>query len=546
MSTVPYESQKMNTRELTTQLLEAHGGAFNNLMHPEGHLEGVLTFGPPGIGKTQSVRAAAHKIAADNGGELVIYRPGVRREPGKNQILFVHMSMAGMTSGGVLGFPTVSANDRTQETDTAEQKLEKQRRFVSQQVIPEIWRAGMEFESAIYLFDEITHVISQEAMLSLLSEGFYGETQLAKRTLFIATANEGVSDGTLQQKLSTAFRNRFTSYYIRAEVKQWREDFANKVVHPALLAYASMYADRLENFKMPEHNLLNFTSLRGITLMSDDLTYFEARNFRARSANGIADPRGEMKEDVPMTAEHEKVLTRLAFGRLGSDAAATDFVNMYTLAYKTVMPEIRKAIAGNFDAISPEFKTALASDSEAALAKQKAAMAGKSSNEKLRESQQDIAKSFTYVDYAPRMFLETLENLPRNPRIKEDAKKRFPQKYPGQTWPADDQVPPEMLRAYGNALMDHFLKAVMLLPPNLQIVCIHHIRDLGSTQEMKERLKPFENAAGAPGEESKMLVVMGLMMNHLTTKRGDPAYDRIYKAFEQNSSAQSVLSGLGV
>ncbi len=103
-----------------------------------------------------------------------------------------------------------------------------------------------------------------------------------------------------------------------------------------------------------------------------------------------------------------------------------------------------------------------------------------------------------------------------------------------------------MLRAYGNALMDHFLKAVMLLPPNLQIVCIHHIRDLGSTQEMKERLKPFENAAGAPGEESKMLVVMGLMMNHLTTKRGDPAYDRIYKAFEQNSSAQSVLSGLGV
>ena len=62
MSTVPYESQKMNTRELTTQLLEAHGGAFNNLMHPEGHLEGVLTFGPPGIGKTQSVMAAAIRL----------------------------------------------------------------------------------------------------------------------------------------------------------------------------------------------------------------------------------------------------------------------------------------------------------------------------------------------------------------------------------------------------------------------------------------------------------------------------------------------------
>lgn len=541
MSVVPYESQKMNPRELTTQLLEAHGGAFNSLLHPEGHLEGVLTFGSAGIGKTQSVMAAAYKIAEDNNAELVVYRPGVRRDPTKNQILFVHMSMAGMTSGGILGFPTVSANDRVTESDTPEAKIEKQRRFVSQQVIPEIWRAGMEFESAIYLFDEITHVISQEAMLSLLSEGFYGETQLAKRALFIATSNEGVSDGTLQQKLSKAFLNRFTVYYIRAEVKQWREDFANKTVHPALLAYASMYADRLENFKMPEHNLLNFPSLRGITLMSNDLTYFEAKNFRQRTAQGLVDPRGEMLENVPLTAQHEKVLTRLAFGRLGSEAAATDFVHMYTLAYKTVMPEIRKAIAGKFDQISADFKVALASDSEDALKRQKAAMAGKSSDAKLRESQMDIAKSFTYVDYAPRMFLETLESLPRNPKIKEDAKRLFATKYPGQTWPADDQVPPQMLRAYGNALMDHFLKAVMLLPTNLQIVCIQHIRDLSSTQEMKERLKPFENA----GVTEPTQVVVNLIMNHLTTKHGEPAYARIYKAFEQNSSASSVMSSLG-
>ena len=56
MSNMPYSSQKMNTRELTTQLLEAHGGAFNPLLHPDGYLEGVLTFGPPGIGKTQSDR----------------------------------------------------------------------------------------------------------------------------------------------------------------------------------------------------------------------------------------------------------------------------------------------------------------------------------------------------------------------------------------------------------------------------------------------------------------------------------------------------------
>lgn len=80
-------------------------------------------------------------------------------------------------------------------------------------------------------------------------------------------------------KLSTAFRNRFTAYYIGANVKQWREDFANKSVHPAILAYASLYPDRVENFKVPENNLLNFPSLRGLTMLGQDVRYFEARNF---------------------------------------------------------------------------------------------------------------------------------------------------------------------------------------------------------------------------------------------------------------------------
>lgn len=541
MSNLPFASQQMNTRELTEQLLNAHGSAFSNLMHPDGHLEGVLAFGPPGMGKTQSVMASAYKLAEDNNAELAIYRPGIRRDPNKNQILFVHMSMAGMTSGGVLGFPTVSPNDRVQDSDSESTKLEKQRRFVSQQVIPEIWRAAMEFESAIYLFDEITHVVSQEAMLSLLSEGFYGETQLAKRTLFIATANEGVSDGSFQQKLSTAFRNRFTSYYMRAEVKQWREDFANKVVHPALLAYASMFADRFESFKMPEHNLLNFPSLRGITLMSHDLAYFEAKNFRARTQTGLIDPRGEMKDNVPLTPQHEKMLMRLAYGRLGNEAHAQDFVSMYTLAWKTVMPEIRKTIAGKFDQVTPDFKAALAQDSVENLAKQKDSLKGKSSEDKLRESQMDIAKSFTYVDYLPRMYLDALDNLSRNPRLLQDAKERYSTVYPGESWPADDKIPAKMLNAYGISLLDNFLKAVMLLPHNLQIVCIHHIRDLSQTQEMIERLKPFVR----PDQTNASDIVINLLMSHLVNKKDDPSYSRIYNAFKENSNAQSTLAELG-
>ena len=541
MSNMPHSSQKMNTRELTTQLLEAHGGAFNPLLHPDGYLEGVLTFGPPGIGKTQSVMAAAKEIAADANAELVVYRPGVVRDPNKNQVLFVHMSMAGMTSGGVLGFPTVSSNDRVDANDSASTKLEKQRRFVSQQVIPEIWRSAMEFEQAIYLFDEITHVISQEAMLSLLSEGFYGETELAKRTLFIATANEGVADGTLQQKLSTAFRNRFTAYYIGANVKQWREDFANKSVHPAILAYASLYPDRVENFKIPENNLLNFPSLRGLTMLGQDMEYFEARNFRERTAEGVVNPRGEYKENVTVTPEQEKVLTRLAFGRLGHEGYATDFVNMYTVAWRSVIPEIRKAINGKFNEIPDDFKKILSQDSDEAVARQKENLKGKNSDERLRQSQQDIAKAFTYVDYVPRMFLDALKSFPSNANIYADAKKRMAeQKKP---WPADDKVPAEMLRGYGNALIDNFLKSVMLLPPNMQMMCIHHFCELAGTEETKQAMRPFETP-GQPAGASD--VVRGMLLHHLAFKMNNPDYKRLNDAFMENNSAKSVMEGLGV
>lgn len=543
MSTTPFENQKINTRQLAEQLVNLHGSAFSPLMHPEGHLEGVLVFGPPGIGKTQSSMEAAREIAEDAGSELVIYKPGIRPNPNatKPQTLFVHMSMAGMTSGGVLGFPTVSANDK-------EKSDPEKRRFVSQQVIPEIWRAAKEFDQAIYLFDEITHVISQEALLSLLSEGFYGETELAKRTLFIATANEGVSDGTMQQKLSTAFRNRFTSYYIRGDVKQWRKDFANKTVHPALLAYTSMYPDRFEAWKTPEHNLLNAPTLRGVTLMSDALTFFEARNFRKRTEDGKLDPRGEWKE-VAWTPDHTSQLSRLAFGRLGHEAYALDFVNMYELAYKTVMPEIQKAIAGKVDTITDEFKRKLNYDTEGYVSQQKSALSGKSSSEKLKESQNDIAIAFTYVDYTPRMFLDALLNLPNNPRVLEHARKSYPglkakmqangQKVPD--WKEGEPCPGAILRTYGHALLDNFFKGIMLLPTNMQMMAIEHLRELSSTEETKKVLTAFHNAESNKNED----VVLTMLLQLLTQKQKDPTYERLYKAFHQNMQAVSVINELG-
>lgn len=86
----------------------------------------------------------------------------------------------------------------------------------------------------------------------------------------------------------------------------------------------------------------------------------------------MVNPKGEYKENVTVTAEQEKVLTRLAYGRvLAMKATLPIFVSMYTVAWRSVIPEIRKAIQGKFNDIPDEFKKILAQDSAEAVARQK-------------------------------------------------------------------------------------------------------------------------------------------------------------------------------
>ena len=110
-------------------------------------------------------------------------------------------------------------------------------------------------------------------------------------------------------------------------------------------------------------------------------------------------------------------------------------------------------------------------------------------------------------------------------------------------WPADDKVPAEMLRGYGNALIDNFLKSVMLLPPNMQMMCIHHFCELAGTEETKQAMRPFETP-GQPAGASD--VVRGMLLHHLAFKMNNPDYKRLNDAFMENNSAKSVMEGLGV
>ncbi len=538
----PYDAQKMTTRQFTDQLISMHGGAFNEILHPDGYIEGVLTFGPPGIGKTHCSMAAAREMAQDNNCELVIYKPGLKATPGKREMLFVHMSMAGMTSGGIAGFPTVKDKDKIQPGDTDTEKAEKTRRYVSQQVIPEIWRVAMDYERVVYLFDEITHVVSQEAMLSLLSEGFYAETELSKRALFIATANEGIADGTLPQKLSTAFRNRFTAYYMRADVDTWRKDFANVTVHPCLLAYAKLYSDKFETFQMPKDNLLNIPTLRGLTMMSDELRYFEARKYRRRNAQGDVDPRGELIEDTQISPADEFQLQRLAYGRLGDDMMANDFVALYSLAFKSVVPEVNKIIAGKIDTVSTEFKNALNTDSDESVARQKAALAGKSSQEKLKDGQNAMALKYTYIDYLPRLILESLERLPSNPKIMAHAKNQ--PVFKSVKWDENgDKLPNQVRDAYASMLMGYFLDAVLLLPPKDQLVAIIHLKELSFTQESREKFADFTGGKPTTGTPAPFYALMAKLTEQSAK---NTQASRLSKALEIAHASQQTLNTLDI
>lgn len=548
MSTaLPYESQKINTRELTDQLVNCHGGVFNPLMS-DGEISGVICYGPPGIGKTQSVMAAAKEIAEANGMELVVYEPGVRRDPNatRPQCLFMHMSMAGMTSGRIAGFPTVEpAVDKDGKPILDEDG--KPRAPRSRQVIPAQWRTAMEFDNVIYLFDEITHVVSQEAMLSLLSEGFYEETKMAKRSLFIATANEGVSDGTLQQKLSTAFRNRLSAYYIRSDVDQWRKDYGNRAVNACALSYAKVYKDRFETFKMPENNLLNLPTLRGLTKLAEDLTYFEAINFRKKKKVMIdgketyqADPNGEFL-DVPVTADHEKMLQRLAYSRLGNENYASDFVNMYTLAHKTVIPQITKAMR-NKGEMDPEFIKSLDIDGEAAL-RSSSNKPGKGDD--LKEQQNRIAQVFTFVDYAPRMFLDQMERLNNLPALRERAVEII-KKETGKTLGPDEPVPGSYYQRFAMSVVSAFVKAILYTPQNMRILAIRNFVDLCEAPGMAEKfafmMDEKERVTANSTTSARPLI---LLLTHISQNYNSPEHAKLRAAFEATTSSKAVMEQLG-
>lgn len=540
----PYEPHKMSTKELMKQIINCHGTPFQKTLTPDGDLEGVIAYGPPGIGKTASMAAAAKEIAKANGYNMVKYDANIEPtpEPNRNDFdsdaaykkamaeykpdcIFVHMSMAGMTSGRIAGYPTTAAPLQTASD-------EKKKEFISRQVIPTVWRTASKFPAAIYLFDEITHVIAQESMLSLLSEGFYEETKLSQRTLFIATANEGQADDTLPVKLSSAFRNRFTSYYIKGNVSDWAKDYGNKHAHPAALAFAKLNPQPFEEFQKAEDSICNMPSLRGLTKLSEALTYFEAQNLRRRNDDGTINPKGELQSEK-LTESLKNVLTNLAYGRLGRTKLAQDFVDLYSVAQAEVIPQItaglRKPIKDDTPMFKKDSKLAKSLDEKNHDTRGVKEEGGNAYKEAMTYKQM----AFAAAEYIPRITLETWKGFSTGD-IKIKGSDQTPDK--------NDKKFMDTYEEVSKVLVFNMIRMLADLPPSLRGVSINVFLELVNSDEYKRHSMEWFPNADTKGEHSiKPLVLTASILSHFSSTKEHPKFVQMLADFKTEQEAVNSL-----
>lgn len=335
------DSFRLTPRQMRDQISTMHSHVFEKALCDEG-MEQVMLFGPPGVGKTKSIFSSCEQIAKASG--LKLHKVARYEDlntlpvnPGDNDAVMVYMSFAGKTAMGLSGPITITTTDSGR----------KQGVYMP----PQAFDVASRFQNAFYFFDEIPHVQNKEATLSLLSEGVYEQTRLAQRSLIIAAGNEGLNQRTQDFEMPASFINRWSAYYAKGSVKEWREDFALAAgVHPLMLAWANMHADTLESFNYADWEpIVNFPSFRGVVSLSTQIYSFE------RSLN-----LGMMSEtqNIRSLSDHEHdILSRAMFARLGHPELVKDAIRLYESGLGYIIPQVKLVYAGK--PVSEEFKTTL-------------------------------------------------------------------------------------------------------------------------------------------------------------------------------------------
>jgi len=196
----------------------------------------VHLWGKPGIGKSDVV----HQIGASLGWPVIEYRANLREQV------------------DLRGIPTVEVlSDGTK---------------VTRWLVPdELPRASRDGEFGILFLDEMNTASMQvqAALFQLVLSGKLGDYTLPKGWVIIAAGN-AVSDRAAAQRMPTALRNRFSHFYVVADVNAWAKWAVKTGVAPEFVAFARFRRELFDDSHgLPVGDENAFLTFRSFTRASE-------------------------------------------------------------------------------------------------------------------------------------------------------------------------------------------------------------------------------------------------------------------------------------
>lgn len=182
----------------------------------------IMLWGPPGVGKSASVRQAAAEL-----GEAM----GAAPLP----VIDLRLTQLDPTDLKGIPVPEVSGPD-----------TERICSWASPSALPRVWRDGPE---GFLLLDEINSApqLVQAAAYELTLDRRLGEYSIPPGWRVVCAGNRR-GDGGVTYKMPTPLANRMIHIEAEASIKDWKTWAYAKEIHPAILAFLSQMPDRLLDF----------------------------------------------------------------------------------------------------------------------------------------------------------------------------------------------------------------------------------------------------------------------------------------------------------
>ncbi len=203
----------------------------------------MFLWGPPGIGKTQSIEQIAEKVQEETGKRVVV----------------TSIRLANFTRPDLVGFMIYD-------------KEKKQAIWLP----PEIFVLEDEPDTVNLVFlDEIpdAHEQLQKAVNQIVDERTVGVHKLAKNSLFILAGNR-LTDNCMTYRMADSLGNRLRHYNVKPNFESWKEWAINHNIHEHVLGYLSYDNSKLYDVKK-ERDRVAFASPRSWEAVSNHLHIME-------------------------------------------------------------------------------------------------------------------------------------------------------------------------------------------------------------------------------------------------------------------------------